>query len=171
MVIFFGFVCILTFGLVVTKAGDIVATIFEDLVNRQRKLKFLTNPWAELLVWLALMICWMCIFSLSYVSFNKRRTGEVTGMGDAFWFSFITVTTVGLGDLYFDNATILFWDVVALAFLILLGFVLFANVITILSVEFKNLWKSQHVTLKERLDEQSPAITMSTIGRSSLRGE
>jgi putative Mn2+ efflux pump MntP len=69
----------------------------------------------------------MCVVAWKTVHWKEERLGEDFKFVNAYWFSFITTTTVGLGDFYLEHQVLLRRDLVAFSLLILMGFVFLAN--------------------------------------------
>eukprot|EP00984_Skeletonema_dohrnii_P010789 scaffold4233_cov142-Skeletonema_dohrnii-CCMP3373.AAC.32 len=131
MIFTLGFVSILFFGFVLGKAGSIVVAIVEDFLLRTH-LSFLTRNWIQMIIWGALYYLWSLLIASYYVYWNMLRLDETVSMDDAYWFAYITTTTVGLGDYYLDHAAIIGIDLLVWPLLILYGFVLLAAFLTAL---------------------------------------
>ena len=131
MIFTLGFVSILVFGVVLAKAGSIVVAIVEDFLLRTH-LCFLTRHWIQMLIWGGLYYLWCLLICSYYILWNQLRLEETVDMKDAYWFAYITTTTVGLGDYYLDHAAIIGFDLLVWPLLILYGFVLLAAFLTAL---------------------------------------
>ena len=86
MVFTCGFLCILLFGTVLAKAGDIITTIFDDAVRRKPRLKWLSKPWVAMIFWGALFNLWLGVIAAATISWKKSRVAEELAWNDAFWF-------------------------------------------------------------------------------------
>ena len=131
MIFTLGFLSILVFGVVLGKAGSIVVAIVEDFLLRTH-LCFLTRHWIQMIIWGALYYLWSLLIAAYYMYWNWLRLGETVDLKDAYWFAYITTTTVGLGDYYLDHAAIIGVDLLVWPLLILYGFVLLAAFLTAL---------------------------------------
>ena len=76
MVFTFGFLCILIFGAVLAKAGDIITTIFDDLVQRHRRLNWLSISWVAMLFWGVLFYVWLFVIAVATVEWKEPRVGQ-----------------------------------------------------------------------------------------------
>jgi hypothetical protein len=132
MIFTLGFVSILLFGAVLSKAGSIVVAIVEDFLLRTH-LSCLSRNWIQMTIWGAFYYLWSLLVASYYVHWNQVRLDETVSMKDAYWFAYITTTTVGLGDYYLDHAAIIGMDLLIWPLLILYGFVLLAAFFTALS--------------------------------------
>lgn len=94
----FGFLSILVFGIVLTKAGEIVTMIFDDMVQRHQRFKFLSIKWVTVLFWGTMTYLWLLVIAATTVYWRGLVSGQVMNMDDAYWFAFISITTVGLGE-------------------------------------------------------------------------
>ena len=65
--------------------------------------------------------------------YSRQRYGAALGLEDFFWYSFISITTVGLGDIYINHDKFLHYDMFYVPLVMLLGFVLLANFLLKLS--------------------------------------
>lgn len=131
MIFTLGFVSILCFGTVLRKAGSIVVAIVEDFLLRTH-FSFLTRNWIQTIVWGGLYYLWSLLIASYYVYWNQMRLGETVSLNDAYWYAYITTTTVGLGDYYLEHAAIIGIDLLIWPLLILYGFVLLAAFLTAL---------------------------------------
>ena len=154
----FGFLCILLFGTVLAQAGDIITAIFEDGVNRHEKLKWLSKTWIEVIIWGAAFYSFLCIIAATTQSWQNNRLGEDITFKDAYWFSFISITTVGLGDMYLDGENFAVWDLMGFAWLFLLGFPILANFLCLLRRMKKEVVQSVAggSSFKTRLKDRPP---------------
>lgn len=84
-------------------ASNILMTIIDDLLIRLR-LRKLTRGIPAVILWLCLLILWMLILALCAVLFFKNRVGEDQPLANAYWFSYVTITTVGFGDIYLPHS-------------------------------------------------------------------
>ena len=131
----------LLFGTVLAKAGDIVTTIFEDVVSQYSdlKLRWLTITWIMMIFWGVTFYAWTAALAAVTMAWKKDRVGEEMNFKDAYWFAFNSITTVGLGDFYIGGEAIAPTDVVLFAMIFLVGFVLLANFLTKLRELLGNL--------------------------------
>jgi len=68
------------------------------------------------------------------MAYSRHRHGELEfELEDFFWYSFISITTVGLGDIYINHDKFLHYDMFYVPLVMLLGFVLLANFLLKLS--------------------------------------
>ena len=139
MVFTFGFLCILVFGVVLATAGDILTTTFQGLISRHRRLKFLSRLWVSVVLWGSLFFVYLCVLSAAVVAWKRNRVDDYMKFSDAYWFSFISITTVGLGDFVFEHEAIGAEDVVGFAILFLIGFVVLAIFLTDLRALLKKV--------------------------------
>ena len=133
LVFFLGFISILSFFTVVGNAGYIMLTIANDFFHRVR-VKKLTKGFAAALFWLVVLLLWLCVVSgiyqhLVHNNYNQFEEIEEFTWLDAYWFAFISLTTVGFGDYYIPHDTARVSDMFITPLLILIGFVFMANFI------------------------------------------
>lgn len=97
-----GFVTIIGFLALNSTASNILLAIIDDILIRLR-LRQLTKGLKAVIFWLCLLILWMLVLALIVKSWIQRRQGANMPLSDAYWFSYITTTTVGFGDLHIPH--------------------------------------------------------------------
>lgn len=128
-----GFFSIIVFTALSSAAGYVCLTIADDFfvgLNVER----LTQGWTAVLFWL--LVLWMWIFSLAgiYLVYEHGKYGmNSVDFGSLVWWGFISITTVGFGDIHIPHDTITQADMFYLPLLMLTGFVLLANFLLKLS--------------------------------------
>jgi len=139
-----GFVSIIAFAAILGSAGYVMLTICDDFFLRVR-LKRLADGFLSALFWLSAMLLWFCFVAFIFRVGYERRfpvkegiTVQLDGasilyqappfsFSDGFWFSFITGTTVGLGDTHIDHETYLVRDMFYLPLMLLVSFLFLSN--------------------------------------------
>jgi Ion channel len=121
-----GFVSILLFAAVLALAGHVVTAIVDDILARL-KLAFLNKPWIACIMWGALYYLWMMVIAAKTINWKRRRLGDDFSSNDAFWFAYISTTTVGLGDYYLEPEVFTGGDLITWPFTMLIGFVFLAS--------------------------------------------
>lgn len=129
LIISFGFIGMLLFGLILARAGRVVSAILDDFLGRVHP-ALITRPWVSFLFWAGAYWGWMVVQAELYVRWKQGRHGEPFGFEDAFWFAFLTSTTVGLGDFYVDPEVIIVSDLLWIPAVILVGFLFFSAFLT-----------------------------------------
>jgi hypothetical protein len=119
----FGFLSILAFGAILATAGSIISAIFDDLLCRIN-LKLLTKKHVLCIIWGCLWYIWMLVVAEHARVWTERRAGYALPFYDAYWFAYISTTTVGLGDIYLVPEVLFFSDLLVFSFTLLTGFVL-----------------------------------------------
>jgi len=95
-----GFLSIIAFGAVLGLAESVVVAIVEDALRKSGipVLRALNQGFPAVLLWFAISVSWTLIFATVAMGFYKGRTGyglDVITFQEYFWFSYITLTTVG----------------------------------------------------------------------------
>ena len=121
MVYTVGFVSILAFGGVLAAGGYILSYLFDDFVVRYG-MAFLSKPWVGCLLWGGVYYLWMLLIAQYTILWKKRRLDEDFDLRDAYWFAYISTTTVGFGDFYLEPEGIIGSDLVVFPLLFLIGF-------------------------------------------------
>lgn len=117
------------FGLILARAGRVVSAIFDDFLGRVHP-AFITRPWVSFLFWTGMYWGWMVVQAELYMRWKEGRLDEPFDFQDAFWFAFLTSTTVGLGDYYIDPEVIIVSDLLWAPAVILVGFLFFSAFLT-----------------------------------------
>lgn len=123
----FGFFTIIVFAGVLGTAGHVITTIIDDLVGRLKCTKWLKIPLVQMLMWGTLFYSFLCVIAQTAIYWKRERVGVEMPFKDAYWFSFVSATTVGFGDIFLEHETITWYDVVMFASLILVAFVLLSS--------------------------------------------
>jgi hypothetical protein len=152
MVITLGFLSMLAFGGILATSGGVVKVLFNDTVARCR-LGFLTRPLIGSLFWGATAIFWMNVLGArSRTWWNHRLEDFEVSQRDAFWFGFISSTTVGLGDYWLQPEVMFLEDVFRFSLLFLTGFVFTSAFLNSFGGFMSEMApRSAHETLEERL--------------------
>lgn len=131
----FGFASILVFTALIGKAGNVCIIIADDFFRRRRILKRLSKGIVACLFWFTALCLWLLVISGVAISYINKRTGgsRSVALNDAIWFSYISVSTVGLGDFHVDHTLFLPRDMFYVPLCFLVGFVLLANFLMKLS--------------------------------------
>ena len=151
MVFTLGFLSILLFAAVLAKAGSIVTVIADDAFDRL-KLTKINVPWVATLFWGALYYIWMCAIASYTVWWKDHTLDEEMPYKDAYWFSFISTTTVGLGDFFLEHEVIRRRDLIVWPLLFLMGFVLLSSFLNKLSEVIMNWFPQGRPSLEENLE-------------------
>lgn len=132
LVYILGFLSILVFTALIGQAGYICVTVFDDAFLRL-KLKRLVRGPLSILFWLCTLILWMLVVAGIFIWWAKKRDDYDLPLKDSYWFTFISTTTVGLGDIYIPPDLFKAADMFFIPFLFLIGFVFLANFLLKLS--------------------------------------
>ena len=127
MVYTLGFASILAFAAILTSASYVVSAIAEDAVKRVRLVDFLTRPWIASLILGAIYYAWMLVLASMTDGWKHRRLGDTSfTFRDGYWFSYISITTVGFGDIYLEPEVLRLPDCFSFPTVMLAGFVFLA---------------------------------------------
>jgi len=122
MVYTLGFASILAFAANLAMAGYITSAIADDFAKRIH-LNLLTRPWISSLVWGSIYYAWLLILASVTAKWKHNILGEENfSFRDGYWFSYISSTTVGLGDIFLEPEVLRLPDVFLFPVLLLSGF-------------------------------------------------
>lgn len=129
-----GFISMILFGLAATRAAYVITSIFDDLLV-QLKLRVLTRPWIQVFLWGIFYYVWMVLIAYVYSWWRVERLGKgsAVSFSNAYWFSYISTTTVGFGDYFLEPEVIVGIDCFVFPVVFLLGFSILASFLTKLS--------------------------------------
>lgn len=120
-----GFLSILIFGVVLAISGHVVTALVDDALVRC-KLAFMNKHWIACIIYGTLYYLWMVIIAMKTVNWKSRRLGENFSSSNAYWFAYISTTTVGLGDYYLEPAVFTVGDLMTWPWTFLIGFIFLA---------------------------------------------
>jgi len=124
MVFTLGFLSILAFAGILATSGSIASRCFDDLAMRLH-LSILTRPWAACVIWGGMYYLWMVVIAALGAYWKVNKLGdEQFDMRDGYWWAYISSTTVGLGDIFFEPEVFTWADLFLFPFLFLISFVL-----------------------------------------------
>ena len=156
-----GFASILVFTALIGKAGNVCIVIADDFFRRRRMLKPLSKGRVACLFWFTVLCLWLLVIAGAAISYIRKRTdgSRSLALNDAFWFSFISISTVGLGDYHVDHTLFLPRDMFYIPLCFLVGFVLLANFLLKLSDVLMRYLPRDHLeeNLREPPKESSQA--------------
>mmetsp|Transcript_6216 Transcript_6216/g.9419 ORF Transcript_6216/g.9419 Transcript_6216/m.9419 type:complete len:563 (+) Transcript_6216:86-1774(+) len=157
LVYFMGFLSILLFSAVMGHAGSVLLTIVDDWFNRVG-LKRLTQGIVAAIFWLIVLLLWMLLIATIYWLYAKGHFGQYIKLDeygflldDAYWYAFISVTTIGFGDYYLAHDTVRPRDMFYNPLIMLMGFVILANFLLKFSELFIDSMKSNAATLDNNM--------------------
>mmetsp|Transcript_28603 Transcript_28603/g.36848 ORF Transcript_28603/g.36848 Transcript_28603/m.36848 type:complete len:141 (-) Transcript_28603:60-482(-) len=133
--------------------------MFDELAEKYKRLKWLSHSWFGVIFWAILVYTWLFVIAGAYMEWLSVRQGEQLDLGDAYWFAFISITTVGFGDYYLGHEAIAGTDVVAFACLFLVGFVLFANFLTVFSELIRRAFRNSCLASRSEVQGGDPSET------------
>jgi hypothetical protein len=149
-----GFLSIIAFTALIAQAGYIINTIVDDFFIKKRMV-YLTQGYMSILFWLMLFVCWVFIFAAMATEqwLDNRFANEQPRYLDKVWFSYVTLTTVGFGDIFIAPVDFRFYDMFYLPFMALVGFVVLGNFGRKLCSELTKTWPIDR-TLEDSLKEE-----------------
>mmetsp|Transcript_19315 Transcript_19315/g.32079 ORF Transcript_19315/g.32079 Transcript_19315/m.32079 type:complete len:174 (-) Transcript_19315:113-634(-) len=145
-----GFITIIGFIGLNNTASNVLVIIVDDLLIRSRLPKF-TKGLRAVTLWLCLLILWMLVLAIVFKAFIEGRSGIYVPLSDAYWFSYITTTTVGLGDLFIRHEEFLARDMLVIPLVILFAFVIL-GIFALKLVECLTQWFPVDSTLESVLE-------------------
>jgi len=169
MVTILGFLCILLFTAVSTQAGYVSLAVADDFF-KHHGMNRLQSGGASAVFWFVLYHLWNLVIAYIAIGWTNNRAlnrdNDFMFLDDAFWFAVITSTTVGFGDYFFPHEIFMWYDMLYVPPILLIGFVLLANFIIKFgewiwtaieeinfAVNIGNLRES--LEIKSRLEEQN----------------
>jgi Ion channel len=121
-----GFITVIGFIALNNTAGGFVVTVVDDLLLRLR-LQRLTKGIFSVLLWLCLLILTMLALAGATKSWVQKRMNATVSLSDAYWYSFITSTTIGLGDINVPHSELEAVDMFSIPLIILCCLVVLGN--------------------------------------------
>ncbi|CAB9503397.1 Potassium channel subfamily K member [Seminavis robusta] len=116
-----GFLTILGFVALNNTAANVWKNLIEDAFLRLNWKRLVHGPIC-VLFWLCTTILWMLVLALSIQKYRRNRIGDDFPLSDAYWFSYITTTTVGFGDIHISHEEFKVVDMFFVPLLVLMGF-------------------------------------------------
>jgi hypothetical protein len=128
-----GFFGILAFGAVSAAASQILIVVFDDFVARFN-LRVLSRPAVGVVLWTVVAFTWTLFVADRSYNWWKNRLPDYeqpyASFWDSVWFAYLTTTTIGLGDFYYQPAYIFVADLFTIPLACLVCFVFFATLIS-----------------------------------------
>jgi len=150
-----GFFSIFAFGAVSATAAQILIVVFDDFVARCN-LKVLSRPAVGVFLWTLVTLVWTIVFAVRSFNWWKDRLPEedqpYATFWDSVWFAFLTTTTIGLGDFYFQPAYLFIADIFSLSLMCLISFVFFATLIGQVGIIFSGSLPDAVGKLRSRVE-------------------
>jgi hypothetical protein len=152
----FGFFSMLLFGGILASSGSVVAMMYDDFVKKIRW-PALARPFWSSIFWgiiTAMMTIYLGALAQNWWEW-RLEPEDVPSPNDAAWFAYLSTTTIGLGDYYFQPEVIFMGDAFTFAFLFLAAFVYYAAFLTRLSDFILGEFPDAGEIFRIRLEETS----------------
>ena len=118
---------IIAFGAIMVSKASTLTALLDDIFRRTN-LVWLNQPRYSAPLWsLATFLYTMLVAWYARYYWDSYIPHDVYTLGDSYWFSYVTLLTVGLGDYYVQPQGLFYQDVVSWAFLLLYGFGILAS--------------------------------------------
>mmetsp|Transcript_12849 Transcript_12849/g.35573 ORF Transcript_12849/g.35573 Transcript_12849/m.35573 type:complete len:532 (+) Transcript_12849:76-1671(+) len=126
-----GFFSILAFAALLSTTGRVLAELTDrTLSSWHPALKRFTHPGWGSMFWGMAWIAWMLLMAYVVKKWKSSRLGEPMDLGEAYWFSYISTTTVGLGDFFLEPEVMVGIDLLYMPLMYLFGFTLLSAFLT-----------------------------------------
>ena len=142
-----GFVSIICFAAIIGHSSEIMLERIDDKLSRYKKLKFLTEGLPAVFLWLAMFWSWIAVYAICYLYIEKYNEEEHDSINNAFWFSYISMTTIGFGDYYLNYYDNLYSRFFLWTLTMLMGFLLLGNFALKLSLHVEKIKKQLVLSL------------------------
>jgi Ion channel len=129
MVFSLGFICIILFATILATTGTIVSHFVYDIAGRLR-FKILLKKEVMTVIWGLFWCSWQIFMTAMFMEWTNRRLFTSIRWQDAYWFAYISTTTIGLGDYYLTPEVIYTVDLLYFSLSYLFGFVLLSTFLT-----------------------------------------
>lgn len=155
-----GFFTIIIWAVLLFIAGKVVRILIEDLFRRC-KCRVMTGNVPSALVWSLFSVISVAAIAQLYMQNNFREQVHdlnflkfnytASDIGEAFWFSYISLTTVGLGDFTLGPESFFYNDLFIWTFSFLTGFTFLATTLGHIADLTNNLFPDSGDALRNRL--------------------
>ena len=132
--------------------------VFDDLAIRARLSFFVYNRIAALFAWTSIFAVHVLITAFIIQDYNHDRLGGMMDFENASWFSYISLTTVGFGDISIPHDTLIIGDIFYVLPLCLLGFAFLGNFLTKLADLVAHYLPEEEYPFEKRLEDMREGI-------------
>lgn len=161
-----GWICIICWAMILFVAGKVVGIVIDDIFRKCR-CRAMMGDFQSVIVWGAVSGLWIAVVGQVYHfwynftdhpdDFNWNIFGETHSsyseitIGEAYWFSYISLLTVGLGDFYLDAESLFYRDLIIWTSCFLVGFTFLSTFLGQLADLANQLFPDSGEALKVRL--------------------